>query len=65
MAAFGGVVAFFIGWQLYSHKKTLSDGSQIPAYSAQDRVHGMRIMTLGLVSLAFWVAFRIWLRSAD
>ena len=64
-AVLGGFGAIFMGWQLYSHKKTLTDGRQVPAYSARDRVHGMRIMTLGLVSLILWVSFRIWWQQAD
>ncbi|MDQ2772612.1 MAG: hypothetical protein M3Y54_19165 [Bacteroidota bacterium] len=65
LAALGGIVAFFIGWHLYSHKKTLADGRQVPAHSPADRVHGLRIMTLGVLSFMFWAAFRIWWRQAD
>lgn len=64
-ALLGGFGAIFLGWQLYGHQKTLTDGRQVPAYSAHDRVHGMRIMTLGLVSLLLWVSFRIWWQQAD
>jgi hypothetical protein len=60
LAFFGGAVAIFMGWELYSYKKTLADGRQVPAYSNHDRVHGMRIMALGIASLVFWIAMRVW-----
>ena len=65
LALLGGVVAIFMGWELYSHKKTLHDGRQVLAHSAQDRVHGMRIMALGVVSLLFWVVVRVWVLPAN
>ncbi|MBH8559921.1 hypothetical protein [Hymenobacter negativus] len=58
-ALLGGFGAIFMGWELYSHKKTLNDGRQIPGYSARDRVHGLRIMTLGAASLILWIAWRV------
>jgi len=59
-ALLGGFVAIFLGWELYSNKKTLSDGRQVPAHTSRDRVHGLRIMTLGIISFLFWVAMRVW-----
>ncbi|MDO7852548.1 hypothetical protein [Hymenobacter convexus] len=60
-ALLGGFGAIFMGWELYSHKKMLNDGRQIPGYSARDRVHGLRIMTLGVASFIIWIACRVWL----
>jgi hypothetical protein len=60
LALLGGAMAIFMGWELYANKKTLSDGRQVLAYSAHDRVHGLRIMALGVTSLLFWIAVRIW-----
>ncbi|MBF9140141.1 hypothetical protein [Hymenobacter properus] len=62
-ALLGGFGAIFMGWELYSHKKTLNDGRQIAGYSAHDRVHGLRIMTLGTASFILWIAVRLWLRA--
>ena len=36
-------------------------GVGTPAYSAPDRVHGLRIMVLGIASLLLWIAVRVWL----
>ena len=58
-ALLGGFGAIFMGWELYSHQKTLNDGRQVPGYSAHDRVHGLRIMTLGAVSFIIWIAWRV------
>ncbi|MCI1186112.1 hypothetical protein MON38_01680 [Hymenobacter sp. DH14] len=60
LALFGGAVAIFMGWELYSYKKNLTDGRQVHAYSPHDRVHGLRIMVLGTVSLLLWIAVRVW-----
>jgi hypothetical protein len=60
LALFGGVVAIFMGWDMYSHKKTLLDGRRVAAYSSHDRVHGLRIMVLGIVCLLLWVGLRVW-----
>jgi hypothetical protein len=59
LALLGGVMAIFIGWDLYYHKKTLPDGRQITAYSSHDRVHGLRIMVLGIVCLLGWTVVRV------
>ncbi|GAB3571921.1 hypothetical protein [Hymenobacter daeguensis] len=50
-AAIGGVLGILIGWHLHYHKKTLSDGTQVRAFSARDRVHGFRILLLGVFGL--------------
>lgn len=60
-ALLGGFGAIFMGWELYSHQKTLNDGRQVPGYSAHDRVHGLRIMTLGAASFIIWIAWRVWM----
>ncbi|MGI4821567.1 MAG: hypothetical protein ACRYFV_10195 [Janthinobacterium lividum] len=48
-ALLGGFFGILIGYQLYTHHKQLPDGRRVPAYSAPDRVHGLRIMVLGVV----------------
>lgn len=50
-AAIGGIVGMAIGWHLHYHKKTLSDGTQVRAFSARDRRHGFRILLLGMLGL--------------
>lgn len=63
LATLGGAVGIFIGWELYSGQKTLTDGRRVFTYSSRDRVHGLRIMTLGVVCLLGWIAVRVWLRA--
>ncbi|MBO2007985.1 hypothetical protein [Hymenobacter negativus] len=62
LALLGGPLSIIIGWNLYAHKKTLADGRQVYAHTTQDRVHGLRIMTLGVACLLLWIAVRFWLQ---
>ncbi|GGI24382.1 hypothetical protein [Pedobacter mendelii] len=57
-AIFGGLIAIFIGWHLFSHKKTLPNGEQVYSYSEQDRKQGRIILILGTLSAIIWTAFR-------
>lgn len=50
----GGLLGLVIGWNLYSHKRTLPNGESVYAYSIEDRIHGKRIVVLGVVCLVFW-----------
>ena len=43
------VIGLFIGWYLWSFKKTLPDGERIFAYSYKDRRHGKRIFYLSII----------------
>lgn len=45
----GGVFGIFIGWHLWSHKKTLPNGEKVFEYNENDRKHGKRIFYLSLV----------------
>jgi hypothetical protein len=58
-ALLGGLIGFFIGYHLYSHRNQLPDGRRLYAYSPQDRVHGLRIMVLGAVMLVLYVGLRV------
>jgi hypothetical protein len=58
MALLGGLIGFFIGWHLSSHKKTLPNGERIYAYSEKDRKHGNYILLLSIVSFVFWLIWR-------
>ncbi|RAK65965.1 hypothetical protein [Hymenobacter edaphi] len=59
-ALLGGLLGLAIGWHLYSHQRRLTNGQLVPAFSAQERVHGLRIVALGVVSLVAWVALRLY-----
>lgn len=59
-ALLGGVIALFIGWHLYSHKKQLPDGRQVYGFLPQDRAHGLRILALGAVGFLLVLAWRFY-----
>ena len=48
----GGVLGIFIGWHLYSYKKTLPDGERVYGYTERDRWHGRIIFYLSIVVFA-------------
>jgi hypothetical protein len=58
-ALLGGLLGFFIGYHLYAHRNQLPDGRRVYAYSPKDRVHGLRIMTLGAIMLLLFVGLRV------
>ena len=55
----GGLLGILIGYQLYFHRKLLPDGRRVHAYSAAERVHGLRILVLGVVMMLVLVALRL------
>ncbi|TGE25437.1 hypothetical protein E5K00_09675 [Hymenobacter aquaticus] len=59
-ALLGGLFAFFIGWHLHTHRKTLPDGRKVHAFTAPDRAHGLRIMVLGAIMVLVLICFRIY-----
>jgi len=59
-AMLGGFFGILIGYQLYFHRKQLPDGRRVYAYVATDRVHGLRIMTLGIVMFILLVGLRVY-----
>ena len=48
-ALLGGFLGIIIGYQLYSSRKQLPTGQRVYSYSPTDRVHGLRILVLGIV----------------
>jgi len=52
VALLGGVLGIFIGWHLYSYKKTLPDGERVYGYTERDRWHGRVIFYLSIVVFA-------------
>jgi hypothetical protein len=59
-AMLGGFFGLLIGYQLYFHRKQLPDGRRVYAYTATDRVHGLRIMTLGIIMFILLVGLRVY-----
>lgn len=62
-AVMGGILGFFIGWFLWSHKKTLPNGQRILAYSRADQRHGRIIFYLGIPFFIFWSFVQYYLES--
>ncbi|GAB3635015.1 hypothetical protein GCM10027422_06050 [Hymenobacter arcticus] len=58
-ALLGGFFGLLIGWQLYFHRRQLPDGRRVYAYSATDRVHGLRILVLAIIMLLVVVSVRV------
>lgn len=48
-AFLGGLLGLFIGWSLFSYKKTLPNGDSVYGYSTTVRNHGKRIFVIGLI----------------
>ncbi|WP_394776632.1 hypothetical protein [Flavobacterium sp.] len=53
-AILGGWLSIFIGWHLLTYKKTLPNGTQVYAYSENDRKQGNRIFIIGITFLVLW-----------
>lgn len=47
----GGVLGFFIGWQLWTGKKILPNGEQVYTHSYSDRKNGKQIFYLSILGL--------------
>lgn len=48
-ALLGGLIGVFIGWHLYTFKKTLPNGQRVYGYIESDRKHGKTIMVIGVI----------------
>ena len=58
-AFLGGLLGIFIGWHILTFKKTLPNGTQVYAYSANDRKQGNRIAKIGVLFLIIWILVRV------
>ncbi|MFZ0597770.1 MAG: hypothetical protein WAM46_12390 [Flavobacterium sp.] len=56
-AVLGGWLSIFIGWHLLTYKKTLPNGTQVYAYSENDRKQGNRIFIIGIIFLVLWLLY--------
>jgi len=59
VAFFGGLFGIFIGWHLFTYKKTLPDGERVFDYNERDRKHGKRIFYISIVVLAICIIYRL------
>lgn len=58
-ALLGGLLGIFIGWHLSTFKKTLPNGQRVYGYTKADRMHGNRILIIGLIMFLISVAIQI------
>lgn len=58
-AILGGVVGVFIGWYLWTFRKTLPDGKQVYMYAEADRTHGKRIFIVGICCTVLWLLLKM------
>jgi len=55
----GGILGFFIGWHLWTYKKTLPNGEMLYGYSENDRGQGKIIFYLSFVGLAIAFIYKL------
>lgn len=58
-ALLGGFAGICIGIHLFMHRKTLSNGHRVYAFSAKDRSHGARILGLGILMFMVLLVSRV------
>ncbi|WP_394772469.1 hypothetical protein [Mucilaginibacter sp.] len=58
-AVVGGILGFFIGWHLWTYKKTLPNGEMIYAYSESNKRQGKIIFYLSFVGLAVAFVYKL------
>ncbi|GGF01800.1 DUF2007 domain-containing protein [Flavobacterium limi] len=58
-AILGGLLGIFIGYSLWTSKKSLPNGQKVYSYNEKDRAHGKNIFYIGLIMLPFYVIIRI------
>ena len=57
-ATLGGLLGIFIGYSLWTSKKSLPNGQKVYSYNEKDRTHGKNIFYIGLITLPFYVIVR-------
>lgn len=58
VAFLGGILGIFIGWHIYTFKKTLPDGERVYGYTEHDRKQGKIILWLSSIIFAVAVIVR-------
>jgi hypothetical protein len=57
-AVCGGILGFFIGWQLWKGQKTLPNGEQVYTYTESDRNSGKLIFYLSIAGLLLAIIYK-------
>lgn len=58
-AILGGLLGIFIGYSLWTSKKSLPNGQRVYSYNGKDRMHGKTIFYIGLILLPLYIFLRI------
>ena len=58
-AALGGILGIFIGWHLFTYKKTLPNGERLYGYSKADRKHGRIIFYISSIVWGAYIVFKL------
>jgi hypothetical protein len=58
-AILGGLLGIFIGWFHWNFKKTDTTGQRVYAYDQQTRKIGQIIFWIGLVSMIYWIYWKM------
>ena len=58
-ACLGGVIGIFIGWHLYTFKKTLPNGEKVLGYNEDDRKQGKRIFYFSILVSVLVLAYKL------
>ncbi|MFZ1693192.1 MAG: hypothetical protein WAT74_08360 [Flavobacteriales bacterium] len=59
-AFLGGFLGIAIGWYLNTSKRTLPNGERVHVYRREDRVHGARMVFIGVPLFAAAIGRRFW-----
>lgn len=59
VALLGGILGIFIGWYLFTYKKTLPDGERVWGYSDEDRKQGRLIFYLSIIVFVLAIIYKV------
>lgn len=58
-AILGGLLGIFIGYSLWTSKKSLPNGQRVYSYNEKDRTQGKTIFYIGLIMIIFYFILKI------
>ena len=58
-AILGGLLGIFIGYSLWTSKKSLPNGQRVYSYNEKDRAQGKTIFYIGLIMIIFYMILKI------
>ncbi|MEO1652270.1 MAG: hypothetical protein AAFU64_01890 [Bacteroidota bacterium] len=55
----GGFIGIFIGWYLWTAKRTLPNGEKVFIFEKQDRVQGSTLLVFGLIMMLIYLTLQL------